>query len=79
MLQGEMGLQGQGLSGGMKGGRETEEGYKRSPEKGHWGLWRGPAGEQPFIPSFHGLRDAELGVGEVEEVDMGRRWEAEGT
>lgn len=38
VLQGKMGLQDQGLSGGMKGGRETEEGYKRGPEKGHWGL-----------------------------------------
>lgn len=49
------------------------------PEKGHWGLVRGTAGEHPFISSFHGLRGAGLGVGGVEEVDMERRWEAEST
>lgn len=72
VLQGKMGLQGQGLSGGMKGGRETEEGYKRGPEKGHWGC---EGAQQGSIPSFHrGLRAAELGVGKLK----GWTWRRDG-
>lgn len=68
-----------GAEWGNEGWEGEGGGAQRGPEKGHWGLWRGTAGEHPFIPSFHGLRGAGLGVGGIEEVDMERRWEAEGT
>ena len=67
------------MSGGMKDGREKGGGAQRGPEKGYWGMWRGTAGEHPFVPSLHGLRGTKLGDGGVEGVDMSRRSEAEGT
>lgn len=74
-----MGAVGPGAEWGNEGWEGEEGGAQRGPEKGHWGLWRGTAGEHPFIPSLHSLRGTELGDGGVEEVDMERRWEAEGT
>lgn len=38
------------------------------------GLWRGTAGEHPYIPSFHGPRGTKLGDGK----SKGLTWRGEG-